>query len=92
MMDQSFSDMSRPPCPDCGSWHSGGRCGHDRTRPCCFCTRPVGALSTGGPRVCSACEVFGVPPEIFCGRVPARDFHMEAGRFLGEVVLGSLSH
>lgn len=51
--------------------------GFDPDRPCRYCTRPVRALSTGGPDVCSACEVHGVPPEIYAGRAPARDFHAE---------------
>lgn len=68
-------DFTQSPCPDCGAWHDGGRCGHDRKKQCRYCTRPVGDLSTGGPDVCSCCEVVGVPFDIFTGRKPPRDFH-----------------
>ena len=70
-----YSDMDDEPCPDCVSWHEGGRCGHDQTAPCRFCTRPVGPLSTGGPNVCALCEVRGVPTEIIMGRRRPYDFH-----------------
>lgn len=62
-------------CPNCLAYHGGPPCGHDRQRPCRYCTNPVGALSTGGPDVCSRCEVYGVPPDVWTGRRAPWNFH-----------------
>lgn len=62
-------------CPNCQAFHAQPECDHDQSRPCRYCTLPVGALSTGGPDVCSRCEVVGVPPDIYMGLKPARNFH-----------------
>ena len=67
-------------CPKCQAFHAQPECGHDQSRPCRYCTLPVGALSTGGPDVCSRCEVAGVPPDIYMGLKPARNFHAERAR------------
>ncbi len=70
-------DLSGPACLDCGAWHDGDRCGHDRNQPCRYCTRPVGGLSSFGPDVCAKCEVVGVPPDIYMGLRAPYDFHDE---------------
>jgi hypothetical protein len=62
-------------CPKCCAYHDPPECGHDQSKPCRYCTRPVGPLSTGGPDVCYRCEVVGVPPAIYMGWKPPRDFH-----------------
>lgn len=66
-----------PFCTKCGSYHPAPECNHDQARACRYCTRPVGWLSTGGPDVCAACEVHGVPPSIYMGRQKPYDFHAE---------------
>ena len=62
-------------CPAREAFHAPPACGHDRARPCRYCTRSVGALSTGGPDVCSLCEARGVPPAIWTGHAQPYDFH-----------------
>ena len=65
-----------PLCPNCGCHHHGS-CNHDPSRPCRYCTRPVGFLSTGGPDICITCEVYGVPPDVYMGRTAPYDFHLQ---------------
>ena len=74
---EKFEEEHGPLCPDCLSHHKGGPCSHNKHRPCRYCTREVGALSTGGPDVCALCEVYGVPPDVFTGQHPPYDFHSE---------------
>jgi hypothetical protein len=72
-----YEEIHGPLCLNCGCHHHGPPCNHDRNKPCRFCTRPVGALSTGGPDVCITCEVYGVPPDVFMGRRAPYDFHLQ---------------
>jgi hypothetical protein len=75
---EAYEKEFGPRCPKCGCHHRDHHlCTHDPTRPCRYCTRPVGWLSTGGPDVCVACEIHGVPPDVFMGHRAPYDFHLQ---------------